>query len=59
MFSPPDRKPQLVQDMVRSVRNRISDPEFSVSIKIRISENIQETVDLCQRAEKAGVSIIS
>lgn len=53
------RKPQLVQDMVRSVRNRISDPEFSVSIKIRISENIQETVDLCQRAEKAGVSIIS
>jgi len=53
------RKPQLVHEMVRTVKNRISDPEFNVSIKIRINDNLRETVDLCQRAEKAGVSMIS
>ena len=45
--------------MVRSVRNRIEDPDFCVSIKIRISEDMRETVDLCQRAERAGVTMIS
>jgi len=52
-------KPDLVREMVRSVRNRIPDPEFSVSIKIRISENLRETVNLCQQAEKVGVTLIS
>lgn len=28
-------KPELVQDMVRHVRNQINNPKFSVSIKIR------------------------
>lgn len=53
------RKPDMVREMVRTVRNRIPDPEFSVSIKIRISENLKDTVNLCQQAERTGVTLIS
>lgn len=53
------KKPELIHDMVKTVRNRIPDTEFNVSVKIRISENLQETVKFCQQAERAGVSMIS
>ncbi|XP_039210414.1 tRNA-dihydrouridine(20a/20b) synthase [NAD(P)+]-like isoform X1 [Crotalus tigris] len=52
-------KPELVQDMVRSVRNQAEKPTFSVSVKIRIHEDLKRTVDLCQKAESAGVSWIT
>ncbi|XP_068132385.1 tRNA-dihydrouridine(20a/20b) synthase [NAD(P)+]-like [Hyperolius riggenbachi] len=52
-------KPELVSDMVRQVRNRVENPRFSVSIKIRIHADITKTVDLCQKAEAAGVSWIA
>ncbi|XP_033919291.1 uncharacterized protein [Melopsittacus undulatus] len=52
-------KPELVQDMVRRVRNQINKPRFSVSIKIRIHEDLKRTVDLCQKAEATGVSWIT
>ena len=34
-------KPELVSDMVKQTRNRVSDPEFTVSIKIRIHDDIR------------------
>ncbi|XP_067155478.1 tRNA-dihydrouridine(20a/20b) synthase [NAD(P)+]-like [Apteryx mantelli] len=52
-------KPELVRDMVRHVRNQIDNPRFSVSIKIRIHEDLKRTVDLCQKAEASGVSWIT
>ncbi|XP_069739627.1 tRNA-dihydrouridine(20a/20b) synthase [NAD(P)+]-like isoform X2 [Phaenicophaeus curvirostris] len=52
-------KPELIQDMVRHVRNQIDNPRFSVSIKIRIHEDLKRTVDLCQKAEATGVSWIT
>ncbi|XP_066525264.1 tRNA-dihydrouridine(20a/20b) synthase [NAD(P)+]-like isoform X1 [Hoplias malabaricus] len=52
-------KPQLVKDMVRGVRNQIQSPDYAVSIKIRIHKDIRKTVDLCQKAEAAGVSWIT
>ncbi|XP_042671453.1 tRNA-dihydrouridine(20a/20b) synthase [NAD(P)+]-like isoform X2 [Centrocercus urophasianus] len=52
-------KPELVQDMVRHVRNQIDNPGFSVSIKIRIHEDLKKTVDLCKKAEATGVSWIT
>jgi len=52
-------KPQLVHDMVRQTRNRIPDTEFTVSVKIRVHQDTRETVELCRRAEAAGVSFIS
>ncbi|XP_043197733.1 tRNA-dihydrouridine(20a/20b) synthase [NAD(P)+]-like [Amphibalanus amphitrite] len=52
-------KPQLVFDVVRQTRNRIADTDFTISVKIRVHKDIRETVELCRRAEAAGVSFIS
>ncbi len=37
-------KPELVQDMVRTTKRNISKPDFSVSIKIRIHDDLDETI---------------
>jgi tRNA-dihydrouridine synthase 4 len=34
------KKPQLIKDMVRQVRNRIPQP-FTISVKIRLKEDIR------------------
>lgn len=52
-------KPELVRDMVRLVRNQVDNPNYSVSIKIRIHKDLRRTVDLCQKAEAAGVSWVT
>ncbi|KAM4742704.1 tRNA-dihydrouridine(20a/20b) synthase [NAD(P)+]-like [Anableps anableps] len=52
-------KPQLVKDMVRQVRNQVDNPNYTASIKIRIHKDLRRTVDLCQKAESAGVSWIT
>ncbi|XP_068963096.1 tRNA-dihydrouridine(20a/20b) synthase [NAD(P)+]-like isoform X3 [Petaurus breviceps papuanus] len=52
-------KPELVQDMVRQVRSQVENPRFSVSIKIRIHDDLRRTVDLCRKAEATGVSWIT
>ncbi|XP_062990227.1 tRNA-dihydrouridine(20a/20b) synthase [NAD(P)+]-like isoform X2 [Elgaria multicarinata webbii] len=52
-------KPELVQEMVRLVRNQVENPMFTVSIKIRIHDDLKRTVDLCQKAEAAGISWIT
>ncbi|XP_064417532.1 tRNA-dihydrouridine(20a/20b) synthase [NAD(P)+]-like isoform X2 [Latimeria chalumnae] len=52
-------KPELVRDMVRQIRNQVEDPNFSVSIKIRIHKDISRTIDLCRKVEAAGVSWIT
>ncbi|XP_016125943.1 tRNA-dihydrouridine(20a/20b) synthase [NAD(P)+]-like isoform X3 [Sinocyclocheilus grahami] len=45
--------------MVGHVRNQIDNPNYAVSIKIRIHKDIRKTVDLCQKEEAAGVSWIT
>ncbi|XP_067362677.1 B-cell receptor-associated protein 29-like isoform X2 [Channa argus] len=52
-------KPELVKDMVRHVRNQVDNQNYTVSIKIRIHKDLKRTVDLCQKAESAGVSWIT
>ncbi|KAF6301634.1 dihydrouridine synthase 4 like [Rhinolophus ferrumequinum] len=52
-------KPEVVQDMVKQVRNQVENPRFSVSIKIRIHDDLTRTVDLCRKAEATGVSWIT
>ncbi|XP_028810052.1 tRNA-dihydrouridine(20a/20b) synthase [NAD(P)+]-like [Denticeps clupeoides] len=52
-------KPELVKDMVQHVRNQVDNPNYAVSIKIRIHKDIRRTVDLCQKAEAAGVSWVT
>uniref|UniRef100_A0A8C4QE81 Dihydrouridine synthase 4 like n=1 Tax=Eptatretus burgeri TaxID=7764 RepID=A0A8C4QE81_EPTBU len=53
------QKPELVKDMIQQVRSRIADPHFSISIKIRVHEDLERTVDLCRQAEAAGISWIT
>ncbi|XP_048466545.1 tRNA-dihydrouridine(20a/20b) synthase [NAD(P)+]-like [Rhincodon typus] len=63
-------KPELVQDMVRQVRNQVEHPNFSVSIKIRsldisgrnptrIHKDLARTVDLCRKVEATGISWVT
>ncbi|EEC04513.1 tRNA-dihydrouridine synthase, putative [Ixodes scapularis] len=51
--------PELVRDMVHQTRNRLSDPGFTVSVKIRICEDMRKTVDMCQKLEAARVSFVT
>ncbi|CAK5043632.1 unnamed protein product [Meloidogyne enterolobii] len=51
--------PQLIFDIVKQCRRRISDENFSISIKIRLKKSLEETVDLCRKAEYAGISHIT
>lgn len=51
-------KPQLIKDLVLTVRNRIPQP-FTVSVKIRLLNDINKCVDLCRILEHAGVSFIT
>lgn len=52
------KKPDLVRDLVYRVRNHIPGP-FSVSVKIRMSPDICETVNLCRTLEKTGASFLT
>jgi len=52
-------KPEFVADAVKQTRMKVSDPKFSVSVKIRIHDDIRKTVDLCRQVQSAGVSFIS
>lgn len=51
--------PQFVCDVVRQTRARVSDPTFSVSVKIRIHGDVARTVDLCRQMEAAGATFIT
>jgi len=52
-------KPEFVSDLVKQTRAKISDPDFSVSVKIRVHGDLSRTVDLCRQVEAAGVSFIT
>ncbi|CAJ0579802.1 unnamed protein product, partial [Mesorhabditis spiculigera] len=49
-------QPELLADIVRQTRNRISDDKFAISLKIRIQDPLERTVDLCRKAAAAGVN---
>ncbi|XP_046850560.1 tRNA-dihydrouridine(20a/20b) synthase [NAD(P)+]-like isoform X1 [Xenia sp. Carnegie-2017] len=52
------QNPQLIEDMVKQTKQRVPN-DFPISIKIRIHHNTRETVDVCRKAEHAGVSWIT
>ncbi|VBB28618.1 unnamed protein product [Acanthocheilonema viteae] len=51
--------PTQIADIVATTRRRISKPDFTVSIKIRLKSNRQLTLETCRQAERAGVSFIT
>ncbi|GAB1606637.1 tRNA-dihydrouridine20a/20b 20b synthase NADP+-like [Argonauta hians] len=50
------RKPEVVQHMVQQTRAAITDQQFTISIKIRLHNNIRDTVEYCRQMEKVGLS---
>ncbi|KRX14616.1 tRNA-dihydrouridine(20a/20b) synthase [NAD(P)+]-like [Trichinella nelsoni] len=46
-------------ELIKQSRLRILDSKFSISVKIRIYENLKDTVDLCQKLQSAGVTFIN
>ncbi|KAH0560163.1 tRNA-dihydrouridine(20a/20b) synthase [NAD(P)+]-like [Cotesia glomerata] len=50
--------PQLVKDLVLQVRNRIPAP-FTVSVKIRLLNDVKKSVNFCRTMEQAGVSFLT
>ncbi|KAJ8914974.1 hypothetical protein NQ315_002498 [Exocentrus adspersus] len=51
-------KPELIYDIVRQCRNRILKP-FTVSVKMRLLNDMTETVNFCKQLELCGVSFLS
>lgn len=51
-------KPELIQDMVKGVRNSLPNT-FSVSVKIRILKELSKTIDMCRQLEKCGVNFLT
>ncbi|KAJ3107833.1 tRNA-dihydrouridine(20a/20b) synthase [NAD(P)+]-like protein [Phlyctochytrium planicorne] len=60
-------KPDLVRDMVRTVKDRMASQPYrlsngeppSTSIKIRVHPNVRDTVEMVKRAESVGVDWIT
>ncbi|CAG0917262.1 unnamed protein product [Notodromas monacha] len=52
-------KPEFVADMVSAVKRLPLPEKFTVSIKIRIKEDLRKTIDFCRAVENAGVDFIA
>lgn len=51
-------QPETIRDMVRQVRNRVSD-RYSVSVKIRLLDEDRKTIELARSLEVAGASFLT
>ncbi|KAG5870097.1 hypothetical protein JTB14_013728 [Gonioctena quinquepunctata] len=52
------KKPELIYDLVRQCRNQISAP-FTISVKMRLLNDVNETVEICRQLEKCNVSFLT
>uniref|UniRef100_F1L9M5 tRNA-dihydrouridine synthase n=1 Tax=Ascaris suum TaxID=6253 RepID=F1L9M5_ASCSU len=50
--------PERIADMIAHARRRIADTQFTISVKIRLNNDIRRTVELCRQVESAGASYI-
>lgn len=50
--------PELIANIVSHTRHRIDNPDYSVSVKIRINNDLKKTVELCRCIEKAGATFV-
>ncbi|XP_046681758.1 tRNA-dihydrouridine(20a/20b) synthase [NAD(P)+]-like isoform X1 [Homalodisca vitripennis] len=52
------QKPELIRDLVLQLRNQIPKP-FSVSVKIRLLNELRKTVELCRAVEACGATFVT
>lgn len=51
-------EPEIIHDLVRSFKNRLPN-DFSVSVKIRLLNNVNSTIEMCRRLENCGVTFLT
>ncbi|XP_068630581.1 tRNA-dihydrouridine(20a/20b) synthase [NAD(P)+]-like [Battus philenor] len=51
-------KPDIVYDLIRVVKNT-SPSDFSISVKIRILDDLKKTISFCQQLENCGVTFLT
>ncbi|CAG9857485.1 unnamed protein product [Phyllotreta striolata] len=52
------KRPESICDIIKQCRNRIAKP-FTVSVKMRLLNDDRQTVEVCRRLERAGVSFLT
>uniref|UniRef100_A0A7E4VE22 Dus domain-containing protein n=1 Tax=Panagrellus redivivus TaxID=6233 RepID=A0A7E4VE22_PANRE len=53
------KDPQRIADIVKTAKGRVSSPDYPISVKLRILDRPERTVDMCRQIEKAGVDRIA
>nr|XP_002120440.1 tRNA-dihydrouridine(20a/20b) synthase [NAD(P)+]-like [Ciona intestinalis] len=53
------QKPEEIVDFIRFTKALVSDEKFTISVKIRLHEELARTVEMCRGLEKAGASFVS
>jgi len=53
------KQPELLADIVLQARRAIPDSEFSISVKTRVFDDLQTTLEMARRIEKAGATMLS
>lgn len=51
-------KPEMIKDMVKQLKSRVPN-NFSVSVKMRLMNDIRHSVELCRDLEAAGVTFLT
>ncbi|XP_013141061.1 PREDICTED: uncharacterized tRNA-dihydrouridine synthase-like protein C45G9.2 [Papilio polytes] len=51
-------KPEVIHELVKGVKNSLP-ANFSVSVKIRILDDLKKTITLCQQLENCGVTFLT
>ncbi|XP_014363359.2 tRNA-dihydrouridine(20a/20b) synthase [NAD(P)+]-like [Papilio machaon] len=51
-------KPEVIHELVKSIKNSLP-TNFSVSVKIRILDELKKTISLCQQLENCGVTFLT
>ena len=53
------KKPELLKDIVQHAKSSVNNPDFTVSVKIRIHDDLRRTVSLAEMLERIGISWLS
>ena len=53
------KQPELLADILASARRAVPDNEFCIELKMRVFEDLSQTVELAKRAEKMGIGLLS
>merc|ERR1712141_620786 len=53
------KQPELLADILSAGRRAVPDSNFCISLKMRVFDDLNKTVELARRAEKMGIGLLS